>query len=118
MDIVFIRELKIQTVIGVFEWEQAIRQPIVLDLEMGADIAQAAATDDLVHALNYKAVADRLTQFLGEGRFKLVETLAEAVATILQDEFGVQWLRLRVSKPGALRSALDVGVVIERGKRG
>lgn len=117
MDIVFIRELKIQTLIGVFEWERAIRQAVVLDLEMGVDIRQAAATDQLEHALNYKAVANRLIRFVEDSRFQLVETLAEAIAQILQQEFGVSWLRLRVSKPGAVRGSLDVGVLIERGNR-
>lgn len=116
MDIVFIRELQIPTVIGVFEWERAIHQTIVLDVEMASDVARAAATDNLVDALNYKAVADRLTQVVQEGQFLLVETLAEAVAGVLQSEFGVRWLRLRVSKPGALKEALAVGVVIERGR--
>ncbi len=118
MDIVFIRDLKIQTVIGVFEWERAIRQTVVLDLEMGSDIAKAAATDHLEDALNYKAVANRLIQFVEDSSFQLVETLAEAIARILREEFGVPWLRLRVSKPGAVRGSQDVGVLIERGSKG
>lgn len=118
MDIVFIRELKIQTVIGVFEWERAIRQTVVLDLEMASDVARAAATDQLEDALNYKAVATRLIQFVEDSSFQLVETLAESIATILRDEFGVPWLRLRVSKPGAIHGSKDVGVLIERGKAG
>jgi dihydroneopterin aldolase len=89
---------------------------VILDLEMAADVARAAATDHLDDALNYKAVSDRLIQFVGEGCFNLVETLAEGVAAILRDEFGVRWLRLRVCKPGAIKEARDVGVVIERGK--
>ncbi|NPU90873.1 MAG: dihydroneopterin aldolase [Gammaproteobacteria bacterium] len=118
MDIVFIRELKIQTVIGVFEWERAIRQTVVLDLEMASDVARAAATDQLEDALNYKAVATRLIQFVEDSSFQLVETLAESIATILRDEFGVPWLRLRVSKPGAIHGSKDVGVLIERGGAG
>jgi len=118
MDIVFIRELKIQTVIGVFEWERAIRQTVVLDLEMAADVARAAATDRLEDALDYKAVTNRVVQFVEDSRFQLVETLAESIATILRDEFGAPWLRLRVSKPGAIHGAKDVGVLIERGGAG
>ena len=117
MDIVFIRELKVQTVIGAFEWERSIRQTVVLDLEMASDITQAAATDHLEHALDYGAVAGRITQFIEASSFKLVEALAEQVARILQDEFGVKWLRLRVAKPGAVRNAKEVGVLIERGQR-
>ena len=117
MDIVFIRELKVQTVIGAFEWERSIRQTVVLDLEMAASVAKPAATDKLEDALDYKAVADRITAFADKSSFHLVETLAESIATILLQEFGVSWLRLRVSKPGAVRSAKDVGVLIERGRR-
>lgn len=117
MDIVFIRELKIQTVIGAFGWERRIRQTVVLDLEMAADIEKAAATDQLEHALDYKAVSDRICGFISESSFQLVETLAEAVAGILLKEFGITWLRLRVSKPGAVPGAKDVGVLIERGRR-
>jgi len=117
MDIVFIRDLKVQTVIGVFEWERAIRQTVILDLEMAFDIASAARSDHIDDALNYKAVADRLTQFLQETHFKLVEAMAEAISNILQQEFGVSWLRLRVSKPGAIPTAHSVGVLIERGSK-
>lgn len=117
MDIVFIRDLKVQTVIGAFEWERRIRQTVVLDIEMAVDISRAAASDHLDDALDYKAVANRLTRFVGDSGFHLVEKLAESIATILQDEFAVSWLRLRVSKPGAVRGAQDVGVLIERGQR-
>lgn len=78
------------------------------------DAARASHLDD---ALDYKAVANRLTRFVGDSGFHLVEKLAESIATILQDEFAVSWLRLRVSKPGAVRGAQDVGVLIERGQR-
>lgn len=117
MDIVFIRELKVQTVIGAFQWERRIFQTVVLDLEMAADITQAAATDQLAHALDYQAVSDRISGFIRASRFQLVEALAESVAGILQSEFGVTWLRLRVSKPGAVPGAKEVGVLIERGRR-
>lgn len=118
MDIVFIRDLKVQTVIGAFGWERRIRQAVVIDLEMGSDISKAGASDQLEDALNYKAVADRLTEFVEASQFQLVEALAEAIAGILQNEFGITWLRLRISKPGAVKSAREVGVLIERGSRG
>jgi len=117
MDIVYIRELRIETIIGIYEWERRIRQSVVLDLEMAADIARAAATDNIADALNYKAVAKRVIAFVEASQFQLVETLAERVAEIVLEEFGVAWLRLRVNKEGALRGARDVGVVIERGQR-
>ena len=117
MDIVYIRDLKIETVIGIFNWERRIRQTVSLDLEMATDIRKAAASDDIADALDYKAVAKRLIAFVGESEFLLVETLAEKVAAIVLGEFSVPWLRLRLSKPGAVRGSQDVGIVIERGEK-
>jgi 7,8-dihydroneopterin aldolase/epimerase/oxygenase len=117
MDIVFISDLRIRTIIGIYEWERKVRQGISLDLEMGADIARAAATDAIEDTLNYKAVAKRLIEFVEASEFQLVETLAERIAAIVLDEFAVPWLRLTVHKPGAVRGSRDVGVVIERGRR-
>ena len=116
-DIVSIRDLRVDTIIGIFDWEREVRQTVSLDLEMAADIRRAAQTDDIQYALNYKAVAKRLIAFIEASQFLLVERLAEEVANIVIDEFGVPWLRLRLSKPGALRGAFDVGLVIERGAR-
>lgn len=117
MDIVYIRELQIETVIGIYDWERRIRQTVSLDLEMGTDIRAAAASDNIDDALNYKAVAKRLISFVEGSEFLLVETLAEKVAGIVLTEFNVPWLRLRLSKPGAVRGSKDVGIVIERGQR-
>lgn len=115
MDIVFIRDLRIDTTIGIYDWERQIRQPVVLDLDMGADIRRAAASDHIDDALNYKAVAKRLIRFVSEAEFQLVETLAEECARIVLDEFNVPWVRLTLNKKGALRGADGVGIVIERG---
>ena len=115
MDIIFLHELKIETVIGVYDWERQTKQFVVLDLDMAADIASAAKTDSIEDTLNYKAVAKRIISFVSESEFQLVETLAERIADIVLREFKVSWLRLRVNKPGAVRGARDVGVVIERG---
>lgn len=117
MDIVYIRELQVETVIGIYDWEREVRQTVSLDLEMGTDIRAAAATEDIENTLNYKTVAKRLIAFIGESEFLLVETMAEEIAQIVQTEFNVPWLRLRLSKPGAVRGARDVGVIIERGTR-
>lgn len=117
MDIVFICGLEIDTVIGVHDWERRVRQTVVLDLELAADIGAAAATDSLVDALDYQAIGDRLVEFVGGSQFRLVETLAERCAALLTGEFGISWLRLRLAKPGALPGARAVGVVIERGER-
>jgi dihydroneopterin aldolase len=117
MDIMYLRDLRIETVIGVFEWERRIKQVLSLDLEMAADVRRAAASDNLADTLDYKAVAKRLIAFVGESQFHLVETVAERVAELVLREFPVTWLRLKVSKPGAVRGTRDVGVVIERGRR-
>ncbi|AFT69251.1 Dihydroneopterin aldolase family protein [Alloalcanivorax dieselolei B5] len=117
MDIVYINDLKVDTVIGIFDWERRIRQTVSLDLEMAADIRKGAATDHIDDALDYKSISKRLIAFIEESEFQLVETLAEQVAALVLEEFNVPWLRLRLSKPGALRGARDVGVIIERGER-
>lgn len=117
MDIVYIRDLRVETVIGIFVWEREIRQTVSLDLEMASDIRPAAKSDDIKDALDYKAISKRLIQFIESSDYQLIEALAEAIAAIVQTEFAVSWLRLRVSKPGALRGAQDVGLIIERGSR-
>ena len=115
MDIVFIRQLEIETVIGIYDWERKIRQTVVLDLEMSTDVRRAAASERIQDALDYKAVAKRLQQFVSESEFQLVETLAERCAEIVLGEFSVDWVRLTLNKRGAITGAQDVGVIIERG---
>lgn len=115
MDTIFLHDLKVETVIGIWGWERKIRQTVVVNLEMAADIRRAAKSDSVDDTLNYKAVAKRLQQFIAESEFQLVETLAERVADIVVGEFDVPWVRVQVSKPGAIRGSRDVGVRIERG---
>ena len=115
MDKIFLTELKVDTIIGIWEWERRIRQTVVIDLEMSADIAKAAATDDVADTLNYKSVSKRVQGFVAESSFQLVETLAEKIAAIIRDEFDVAWVKVTVHKPGAIRGSKDVGVSIERG---
>ena len=117
MDIIFLHSLKVDAVIGIWEWERKIRQTVAIDLEMSADIRKAAASDSVDDTLNYKLVAKRVQQFVAESSFQLVETLAERIAEIVIDEFDVGWVRVRLNKPGAIRGARDVGVIIERGTR-
>ena len=117
MDKIFLHELKVETIIGIWEWERKIRQTVVIDLEMSADIAKAAATDDVADTLNYKSVAKRIQSFVADSSFQLVETLAEKIAEIVREEFGVAWVRVTVHKPGAVRGSRDVGIDIERGER-
>lgn len=115
MDIVFLHDLKIDCVIGAFDWERSMKQTVILDLDMGFDISKAAASDELDDTLNYKAVSKRLQEFVGNSEYQLVETLAEHIAAVVLTEFNVRWLRLRVNKRGAVSHAMDVGVLIERG---
>ena len=115
MDIVYIRELEVRTIIGIFDWEREQQQVVSMDLEMASDIASAAATDSIEQALDYKAVAKRIIAFVEGSEFFLVETLAERIAEIVLNEFSVPWLKLRLGKPGAVTGSRDVGVVIERG---
>ena len=116
MDKVFIEALEIDALIGIYDWERRIRQTLVFDLEMGFDNRVPAARDDIAHTLNYKAVSKRLIEYVSQSDFGLVETLAERCAAIVMDEFDVDWLRLKLSKPGAVRGARAVGVIIERAR--
>lgn len=117
MDTVYIKGLRVDTVIGVYDWERDIRQTVVLDLDMASDNRRAAADDRIELALDYAAIAEAIVAFVGDAEYQLIETLAEEVAALVQRDFNVDWLRLRVSKPGAVAQADDVGVIIERGER-
>lgn len=117
MDIVFIEDLRVDTVIGIYDWERRVRQTLSFDIEMAFDNTVPVASDDIDQALNYKAVSKRIVSFVEASSFGLVETLAERCAGIIREEFGVSWVRLKLSKPGAVRGARAVGVHIERGER-
>lgn len=115
-DIVFIEDLQIDTIIGIYDWEREIKQTIALDIKMAADNTKPASTENIDDALNYKAVAKRLIAFTEESRFQLVETLAERLVEIILTEFNVPWCRLKLRKIGAVTGSKSVGVIIERGK--
>lgn len=117
MDIVFIQGLKIDTIIGIYDWERKIRQNVELDLQMSADIKAASQTDCIEQALDYKTITKRITQFVQASNFQLVETLAEKITEIIRDEFGVKWVKLTLNKGEVVTGARAVGVVIERGER-
>jgi len=114
-DRILIEGLEVRTVIGIFDWEREIRQTVRLDMEISWNISKAVASDAIADTLNYKAVAKRLISFIEGSSFGLIETLAESCARIVLDEFGAPWLRLKLSKPGAVRGSENVAVVIERG---
>jgi dihydroneopterin aldolase len=115
-DTIFLRDLRVETVIGIWDWERKIRQVVSIDLELSTDIRQAAVSDNIEDALNYKAVAKRVQQYVSDSSFQLVETLAERIAALILDEFPVPAVQVRVNKPGAIRGARDVGVLIRRSK--
>ncbi len=114
MDKIFLKGLTTEAVIGIFDWEREVKQVIAVDLEMSADIRRAASTDAIADTLNYKEVAKRVLAFIQASRYQLVETMAEEIARLVLTEFPVDWLRLTLHKPGAIRHSQDVGVIIER----
>jgi len=114
MDKIFIRALKTEAIIGIFDWERQVKQTVVVDIEMAADIHKAALTDAIADTLNYKGVAKRVLAFVEASQFHLVETLAEHVAMLILEEFAVEWVSIVLSKPGAVRNSRDVGVALER----
>ena len=117
MDIIFIRDLRVDTVIGIYDWERSIKQTVHIDLELATDIARAASSDRIEDTLNYKAVAKSVIALVETSSFQLVETLAERIVELVREEFSVPWVRLTLNKGGAVRGAQGVGVIIERGER-
>jgi len=115
MDIIFLRNLRIETIIGIFDWERKIKQTVFFDIEMATDIKKAAASDHIDDTLDYKSLSKAVIDFVENSDFQLVETLAEKVAELIINDFGVPWLKLTLNKKGALRHADDVGIIIERG---
>ena len=114
MDIIFLTGLTTDCIIGIWDWERRVKQKVVVDLEMSADIRRAAASDTIEDTLDYKKVAKRLLAFVGDSQFQLVETLAERIAQLVVTEFDVAWVRVRLNKQGAIRGSRDVGILIER----
>lgn len=114
MDKIFLSALTVDCIVGIWEWERRVRQTVIIDLEMAADIRRAAASDHIDDTIDYKKVAKRLLAFVGESQFRLVETLAENIARVVVVEFGVAWVKVRLNKQGAIRGARDVGIEIER----
>jgi dihydroneopterin aldolase len=113
-DKIFIHALKTEAIIGIFDWERQVKQTVLIDIEICADIRKAALTDAIADTLNYKRVAKRVLSFVESSQFHLVETLAEHIAMLILEEFGVAWVGIVLSKPGAIRSSRDVGVAVHR----
>jgi len=117
MDIIYLHDLEIDCVLGIWDWERRTTQTVTFDLDMAADVRKAAASDRIEDTIDYKAVAKRLATYVGASKFQLVETLAEKVAELILNEFPIRWIRLQVNKKGAVRGAAGVGVIIERGEK-
>ncbi|HJP40026.1 MAG: dihydroneopterin aldolase [Gammaproteobacteria bacterium] len=115
MDRIFVTDLRVDAIVGIWDWERAMTQSVSIDLEMAWDISRAAETDDISTTLDYRAVSKRVAASIKESRFRLIETMAEHIAELIQQEFGVTWLRVSICKPSAVRGSREVGVRIERG---
>ncbi|MGB8326596.1 MAG: dihydroneopterin aldolase [Steroidobacteraceae bacterium] len=113
-DSIFLRGLEVECIIGFIEWERRIPQKVVIDIELPVDCRRAAERDEVADSVDYKKVAKRIIAFASGSTFRLVETLAQRLALVVLEEFGVEWLRLSVGKPGAIRGSRDVGVSIYR----
>ena len=113
-DRIFLRGLAVETLIGFIDWERRVKQTVVIDLELPVDCRTAALTDEVADTVDYKSVAKRIIAFVESSEFKLVETLAHRTAMLIIEEFSLQWIRISINKPGAIRGSRDVGVVIER----
>ena len=116
MDTIFIHALKAEAIIGIFDWERQVKQTVLLDIELNADIRKAALTDSIEDTLNYKRVAKRVVAFVEASQFHLVETLSEHVAMLILAEFDIRTVRVELSKPGAVRGSKDVGIIISRNR--
>lgn len=114
MDTIFLHALTTDAIIGIYDWERRVKQTVVIDLEIPCDVRRAAAADAIEATLNYKKVAKRILEFVADSRYHLVETLAENVALMVLREFKLEWVRVKLNKPGAIRGSRDVGVSIER----
>jgi len=113
-DIIYIKDLRIKTIIGIFDWERKVKQEVSIDMEFPFDCKKAAATDTIEDTIDYKAITKGVIKFVEGSSFQLQETLAESIASLVKNEYGVKSIKLRVSKPGALRGAKDVGLIIYR----
>ena len=113
-DIIYIKDLRVETIIGIFDWERKVKQEVSIDMEFPFDCKRAAATDSIDDTIDYKAICKGVIKFVEDSSFQLQESLAEGIATLVKEEYNVESIKLRVSKPGALRGAKDVGLVIHR----
>jgi dihydroneopterin aldolase len=117
MDKIFVKDMRVDTIVGIWDWERRMPQTVSIDLEMGADIRRAAQSDDIDATLDYRGVAKRVSSFVADSRYQLIESMAEGIAEVVMSEFSVPWIKVVIHKPGAVRGSKDVGVMIERGQQ-
>jgi dihydroneopterin aldolase len=117
MDTIFLKDIRVETIVGIWDWERRMPQTVSIDLELAADVHRAAETDSIDATLDYRAVAKRVSGFVADSRFQLIESMAEGIAKIVTGEFAVPWVKVTLHKPGAVRGSNDVGIIIERGAR-
>ncbi len=117
MDTIFIQQLKVDTIIGVYEHERTVKQPLIIDLQLDYDISQAAASDNLKYALDYHQLSIDIHQFVSESSYQLIEALAEALAKRILKNNAIKKVDLTISKPQALDLAQNVGIRINRSQK-
>ena len=113
-DTIYIKDLRVKTIIGIFDWERKVKQEVSIDIEFPFDCKKAAKNDDINDSVDYKKICKAVIKLVEESSFQLQESLIEAIACFIKDDFGIESVKLRISKPGALRGAKDVGIMIER----
>ncbi|QDP02283.1 dihydroneopterin aldolase [Thalassotalea sp. PS06] len=117
MDIIFIEGLKVHTTIGYYEWEKKIKQLLVFDIDIATDVRPAASNDELAKTIDYAEVSEFVEQFCQENPVDLLETLGQRLVDSLISKYQIDWIRIKIAKPGAVEQANAVGIIIERGER-
>ena len=113
-DIIYIKDLRVKTIIGIFDWVRKVKEEVSIDIEFPFDCKKAAATDSIEDTIDFKTICKAVIKFVEGSSFQLQESLAEGIASLVKDQFNVKSIKLRVSKPGALKGAKDVGLIIHR----
>ena len=116
MDKIYIHGLKLQTIIGIYDWERAKKQPLIIDIDIGTSFTQAIQSDDIRDCINYADVAEKISLFADSHSFQLVETFTEQIAQFILSEYQAQWVKIKLNKPQAIKNAESTGIVIERSR--
>jgi 7,8-dihydroneopterin aldolase/epimerase/oxygenase len=117
MDITYIHELKIQTIIGIFDWERENKQTLFIDLDIGSNFSKAISSDNINDCIDYTQVCKEITELANQHSYQLVESFAEKISLIILQQFNAHWVRVKINKPLAIDNALSTGVIIERSRQ-